>query len=331
MIRTRVCDLFGIDVPILNAPMASAAGGELAAAVSAAGGLGFIGAMGHDAAWLRLQIRLVRERTDKPFGVGYISHRLPQLPDLYEVAIEERVPVIAHSFADPAPFMAAARGAGVKVIAQVQNVAGAREAARAGVDAIVAQGAEAGGHTGFVSVLSLVPDVVATVAPLPVIAAGGIASGETLAAAFMLGAEGAWLGTAFLASPESMYSANKKQRIIEISAADTVLTRVFDLGRGEPWPEHIAARAARNAFVDKWEGREDQIRADRQEAGAELAAGVSTDDVTTAPVWAGTGVGQVVDRASASEVVRRIAAQAEDVMRERSRALLARPIGAQTT
>jgi nitronate monooxygenase len=331
MIRTRVCDLFGIDVPILNAPMASAAGGELAAAVSAAGGLGFIGAMGHDAAWLRLQIRLVRERTDKPFGVGYISHRLPQLPDLYEVAIEERVPVIAHSFADPAPFMAAARGAGVKVIAQVQNVAGAREAARAGVDAIVAQGAEAGGHTGFVSVLSLVPDVVATVAPLPVIAAGGIASGETLAAAFMLGAEGAWLGTAFLASPESMYSANKKQRIIEISAADTVLTRVFDLGRGEPWPEHIAARAARNAFVDKWEGREDQIRADRQEAGAELAAGVSTDDVTTAPVWAGTAVGQVVDRASASEVVRRIAAQAEDVMRERSRALLARPIGAQTT
>jgi len=322
MIRTRVCHVLGIDVPILNAPMASAAGGELAAAVSAAGGLGFIGAMGHDAAWLRAQIRLVRERTDKPFGVGFISYRLPQLRELFEVAIDERVPVIAHSFADPAPYMAAAQRAGVKVIAQVQNVAGAFEAARAGVDAIVAQGAEAGGHTGFTSVLSLVPDVVAAVAPLPVIAAGGIASGETLAAAFMLGADGAWLGTAFLASPESLYSANKKQRILEISAEDTVLTRVFDLGKGEPWPEHIAARAARNAFVERWHGREDQIRADRREAGAELAAGVSADDVTTAPVWAGTGVGQVVDRASASEIVRRIAARAEAVLNERSHALL---------
>jgi nitronate monooxygenase len=315
MIRTRLCDVFGIDVPILNAPMASAAGGELAAAVSAAGGLGFIGAMGHDAGWLRTQIRLVRERTGKPFGVGYISYRLPQQPELFEVAIDERVPVIAHSFADPAPYMAAARRAGVKVIAQVQNVAGALEAARAGVDAVVAQGAEAGGHTGFISVLSLVPDVVAAVAPLPVIAAGGIASGETLAAAFMLGADGAWLGTAFLASPESMYSANKKQRILEISASDTVLTRVFDLAKGEPWPEHIAGRAARNAFVEKWQGHEDELKTDRREAGAELAAGVSADEVATAPVWAGTGVGQVVDRASASEVVRRIAARAEEVLR----------------
>jgi nitronate monooxygenase len=323
MIRTRVCDLFGIDVPILNAPMASAAGGELAAAVSAAGGLGFIGAMGHDAAWLRAQIRLVRERTDKPFGVGFISYRLPQLPELFAVAVDERVPVIAHSFADPAPYMAAARRVGVKVIAQVQNVAGALEAARAGVDAIVAQGAEAGGHTGFTSVLSLVPDVVPAVAPLPVIAAGGIAGGDTLAAAFMLGAEGAWLGTAFLASPESLYSESKKRRILEISAADTVLTRVFDLAKGEPWPEHIAGRAARNAFVERWHGREDAIRADRREAAAELAAVASAEDVATAPVWAGTGVGAVVDRASASEIVRRIAARAEEIVRERSHTLLA--------
>ena len=170
----------------------------------------------------------------------------------------------------------------------------------------------------------MVPDVVAAVAPLPVIAAGGIASGETLAAAFMLGAEGAWLGTAFLASPESLYSENKKRRILEISAADTVLTRVFDLAKGEPWPDHIAGRAARNTFVDRWHGREDQIRADRRDAAAELAAAVNGDDVAGAPVWAGTGVGEVVDRASASDVVRRIAARAESVMRERTHALLAR-------
>jgi nitronate monooxygenase len=323
MIHTRICDVFGIEIPILNAPMASAAGGELAAAVSSAGGLGFIGAMGHDADWLRAQIRLVRERRDKPFGVGFISYRLPQLPELFAVAIDERVPVIAHSFADPAPYMPAAHRAGVKVISQAQNVAGAREAARAGVDAIVAQGAEAGGHTGFTSVLSLVPDVVAAVGPLPVIAAGGIASGETLAAALMLGAEGAWLGTAFLASPESMYSEKKKRRILEIAADDTVLTRVFDLAKGEPWPEHIAGRAARNAFVDRWHGREDEIRANRGEAGAELAAAIGADDVATVPVWAGTGVGHVVDRASASDVVHRIASRAEQVMRERVRLLVA--------
>ena len=151
--------------------------------------------------------------TDRPFGVGFISYRLPEQYALFEAAIDERVPVIAHSFADPAPYMSAAKRAGMKVIAQVQNVAGAIEAARAGVDAIVAQGAEAGGHTGSLSVMGLIPAVVAAIAPLPVIAAGGIASGETLAAAFMLGATGAWLGTAFLASPESLYSGNKKARI----------------------------------------------------------------------------------------------------------------------
>jgi nitronate monooxygenase len=322
MLHTRICSLFGISVPILNAPMASAAGGALAAAVSEAGGLGLIGAMGHDAGWLRDQIRLARERTNKPFGVGFITYRLPALHDLYDVALSERVAVVAHSFADPAPYVAAARAAGAKVISQVQTVEGALEAARAGVDAIVAQGSEAGGHTGYASTFSLVPDVVRSVESIPVIAAGGIADGRALAAALMLGAEGAWLGTAFLAAPESIYSDNKKRRILEVDGSQTVLSRVFDLAKGEPWPTGIAARAARNSFTEKWAAREGEVESDPREAGAELAGGLAADDVSTVPVWAGTGVGFVNDRSSTTEIVLRIAAETERTLRERTNDLL---------
>jgi len=148
MIQTRFTVLFGIEYPILNAPMAGAATAELAAAVSAAGGLGMIGASlsgGPD--WLREQIRLVRARTDRPFGVGFISSA-PDTDALMVVALEGRVAAIGHSFADPTPYVAPAHAAGVKVLAQVQTVAQAARAARAGVDVIAAQGSEAGGHTG---------------------------------------------------------------------------------------------------------------------------------------------------------------------------------------
>src|ERR1700686_2088111 len=112
MLHTRICDLFGIEKPIVSAPMAGAAGGELAAAVSEAGGLGFIAAMGHDAGWLKAQIRLVRERTSRPFGVGFVTHWLPEMPELYEGALRERGPGISHSFIDPSPHMPAALAPG---------------------------------------------------------------------------------------------------------------------------------------------------------------------------------------------------------------------------
>lgn len=324
MLHTRICDLFGIEKPIVSAPMAGGAGGELAAAVSEAGGLGFIAAMGHDAGWLKAQIRLVRERTSRPFGVGFITHWLPEMSELYEVALSERVPVISHSFVDPSPYMPAALAAGAKVICQVQSVEAALCAAAAGVDAIVAQGTEAGGHTGTISVMTLVPQVASAVAPLPVIAAGGIADGRALAAALMLGAEGVWVGTAFLASPESLYSQNQKRRILEMSSADTVLTRVFDIARGNPWPARIAGRAARNAFSDRWHGREAELEAVAAEAVAELDAAVRGDDVSRRPVWAGEGVGLVSSTRSAGDVVRGIVDEAERVMRQRSQHL-ARP------
>ena len=203
MLHTRLCDVLGVEHPILNAPMAGSATAALAAAVSAAGGFGLIGGTtAGGAAWLRAQIRAVRERTTRPFGVGFISS-YPGLDDLVQVALQERVAAISHSFADPTPYVAAAHAAGVKVLVQVQSVAQAVRAAHAGGDVIAAQGTEAGGHTGTTSAtLPLVPAVVDAVGAIPVVAAGGIADGRGLAAVLMLGADGVWLGTRFVASTE---------------------------------------------------------------------------------------------------------------------------------
>jgi nitronate monooxygenase len=324
MLRTRICDLLGIETPILNAPMGGgSAGGELAAAVSAAGGLGMIGGMSLGGAdWLRQQIRLVRERTDRPFGVGFISHRLPRSAELFDVAIEERVPVIAHSFADPAPYMARARDIGAKVLCQVRDVEGALEAARAGVDVIVAQGSEAGGHTGRISTLPLIPLVVDAVAPLPAIGAGGIGDGRGLAAALMLGAEGAWLGTAFLTSPESGYSPAQKQRVLEIGPKDTVLSESFDIFGKSSWPQGVAGRAARNEISERWHGREDELRGQLDAVRTQYEEAIRRGDLSVDPVWAGESAGMVTRSEPAGETVRRIAAEAERVIAERARFVL---------
>lgn len=318
MLRTRLCDLLGIELPLLNAPMGGAATGELAAAVSAAGGLGLIGGSSvADPDWLRAQIRLVRERTDKPFGVGFITHRLSNMPGLYEVALAERVPVIAHSFADPGPYMAAARQAGCTVLCQVRDVDGALEAARAGVDVVVAQGTEAGGHTGGVATLPLVPQIVDAVAPIPVIAAGGIADGRGLAAALMLGADGAWLGTAFLASPESAYRPGQKARVLSLASNETVLTEVFDIVRKSTWPRDVVARAARNSFTDRWQGREEELRRARDTVAPDAMRATEADDNTVAVVWAGQAAGMVHRVEPAGDVVRRVIAEAEQALRAR--------------
>src|SRR4051794_17991500 len=228
VLRTPICDLLGIIHPIINAPMAGTAGAALAAAVSEAGGFGMIGGSGGDPQWLREQIRAVRERTDRPFGVGFISS-FPGLDDLVAVAREERVAAIGHSFADPTPYVARAHAAGIMVFAQVQSVAQAGVAARAGVDLISAQGTEAGGHTGYSGTLPLVPAVIDQAGDIPVVAAGGIADGRGLAAVLMLGAAGAWIGTRFVASVEGSIAEWVKERVVQSGTDDTVLTHAYDL------------------------------------------------------------------------------------------------------
>jgi nitronate monooxygenase len=323
MLHTRLCDLFDIEHPVLNAPMGGGdAPAELAAAVSEAGGLGLIGGTtAGGTEWLTGQIRRARELTDRPFGVGLISH-LPGTAKLMRAALDEGVRVIAHSFADPAPFVEAAHDAGAIVLCQVRTLDGARRAAAAGVDVVTAQGTEAGGHTGRVSTFPLVPAVVDAVAPLPVVAAGGIADGRGIAAALMLGAEGVWIGTRFLGTDECGVSDAYKARVVAATADDTSLTDVFDIARGMPWPEGVSGRAIRNQFVDRWEGREAELRKWADTHRDEyLALGPETETQERA-IWAGEAASFVTAIESASDVVRALVTEAAEVLQGRALTLL---------
>ncbi len=316
MLHTRICDLLGIEHPILNAPMAGTANAALAAAVSEAGGLGIIGGSNGDGEWLRGQIRAVRERTNKPFGVGFISSA-PGLAELTAVATAERVPVIGHSFADPTPYVAEIHAAGLLMIAQVQTVALARTATAAGVDIIVAQGTEAGGHTGYSGTLPLVPAVVDVAGGIPVIAAGGIADGRGLAAVFMLGAEGAWLGSRFVASVEAEGGSWVKERVVAAGTDDTVLTRAYDIVTQAPFPPGIGDRVVRNDYTDTWHGRDDELPARRPELHAQLVRAAKEGDGRIAPTRAGNAAGLIHAVQPAGEIVRTIIAEAERILRER--------------
>lgn len=322
MLHTPLCDLLGIEHPILSAPMAGAAGAELAAAVSQAGGFGLIGGTtpgGQN--WLRAQIRACRERTNRPFGVGFIASA-PGVEALVQVALEERVAAIAWSFADPTAYVPPAHAAGIKVLVQVQTVAQAVIAARAGADVIAAQGTEAGGHTGYCGTLALVPAIVDVAGSIPVVAAGGIGDGRGLAAVLLLGAQGAWIGTRFVASREALGAPWIKQRVVEAGADDALLTRVYDLATSAPFPQGIADRVLRNDFTARWHGHEEEVETRRETLSAQIAAATASDDVRTAPARAGNAAGLIQELAPAGEIVRRLAGDAERILRDRPATLL---------
>lgn len=322
MIHTPLCDLLGIDHPLLNAPMGGTAAADLAAAVSAAGGFGMIGGTSRGGAdWLREQIRGVRARTDRPFGIGFISS-FPGTHDLVQVALDERVAAINHSFADPAPYVAAAHAKGVRIFAQVQTVAHAVQAARAGVDLIIAQGTEGGDHTGTLGTLALVPAVVDAVGEVPVVAAGGIADGRGLAAVLLFGAVGGWLGTRFVASHEWGGRAWEQRAVIAASADDTVRTTAFDRVRRAPFPDGIADRVVRNAFTDAWHGREAEIDARREELARAVETAARNGDASMVDVSAGVAVGLIGSLEPAAAIVRGIVSETEHVLRARAGSLL---------
>lgn len=322
-LHTRLCDRFGIEHPIINAPMGGGdAPAELAAAVANAGGLGLIGGTTIGGGpWLVAQICKARELTDRPFGVGIISH-FPNAAELMTIALDEGVRVIAHSFADPAPFVGPAHDAGAQILCQVRTVADARRAAAAGVDVVTAQGTEAGGHTGRISTLPLVPAVVDAVAPIPVVAAGGIADGRGIAAALMLGAEGVWLGTRFIATVESGVSDAYRARVVAASADETVLTDTFDLALGRPWPDGVSGRAVANRFSARWDGRQDELRQWTDAQRDEYRALPSESDVEEQPVWAGEGMSLVHAVESVGALVARLVEEATQVLAARPTAIL---------
>ncbi|MDY4014519.1 nitronate monooxygenase [Parafannyhessea umbonata] len=222
MIRTPICELLGIEKPLFQGGMAWIADASLAAAVSEAGGLGIISAMNAGPDWAREQIRDVRTRTQRPFGVN-VMLQSPFAAEVADVVAEERVPVVVTGAGNPSKYLRAWKAAGVKVIPVVSSVALARLLERAGADAIVAEGGESGGHVGDLSTMVLVPQVVDAV-KVPVLAAGGIADGRQVAAALMLGAQGVQVGTRFLVATECTVSQEYKDRVIKAKDLSTIVT-----------------------------------------------------------------------------------------------------------
>ena len=231
MLRTRFTDQLGLDYPVMNAPMSNHSGGQLAAAVSEAGSLGtFGGTNDFGPEWLREQIAHVRSATDRPFGVGFITQLIEYNTVNIEIALEERVPVFIFSFADPDPWVGRAKDTGAVTICQVQSLDLVRQAVDDGADILMAQGNEAGGHTGETNLLPLLVGLVERYPDIPVLAAGGITSGRALAGAIAAGAEGASLGTAFLATPEAVEVPDTfKEQVVQSDGQDTVFTRLYDL------------------------------------------------------------------------------------------------------
>jgi nitronate monooxygenase len=311
-IETPLTRLLGIQHPILLAPMGSAAGGRLAAAVSHAGGLGMLGSGYASETAIR---RELAEAGNAPVGVGFILWALDSNPAALDVALEARPAAIMLSFGDPAPYAARIKAAGCRIICQVQTLQQAREAAAVGADVIIAQGRDAGGHSGTTrGTIGLVPAVVDAVAPIPVVAAGGIADGRGLAAALALGAAGVSMGTRFTATRESLWDQAMKDKAVASGGDQTAQTRVFDIVRGAAWPAIYPGRALRNDFFARWHGREDTLLQEQKQVEASYLA-TAADDLAQRVVWAGESVDLVRDIPSAREVIERIVDQAASVLR----------------
>lgn len=310
-IETALTRLLGIQHPILLAPMGSAAGGKLAAAVTHAGGLGMLGSGYASEAAIR---RELAEAGNARVGIGFILWALDKNPAALDVALDAKPAAVMLSFGDPSPYTARIKAAGCRIICQVQTLEQARQAAAAGADVIIAQGRDAGGHSGMTrGTIGLVPAVVDAVGSIPVVAAGGIADGRGLAAALSLGAAGVSMGTRFTATRESLWDQAMKEKAVASGGDQTAQTRVFDIVRAAPWPALYPGRALRNEFFDQWHGREEALERQQKEAeGAYLAA--PTDDFGRRVVWAGESVDLVRDIPSARDVIERIVDQAASVL-----------------
>jgi nitronate monooxygenase len=316
IIETALTRLLGIEHPILLAPMGSAAGGRLAAAVTNAGGLGLIGSGYASTTAIRQELA---EAGNARVGIGFILWALERNPAALDVALDARPAAVMLSFGDPTLFTGRIKDAGCKIICQVQTLAQAKEAAEAGADIIIAQGRDAGGHSGTTrGTIGLVPAVVDAVAPIPVVAAGGIADGRGLAAALALGAAGISMGTRFTASRESLWDERMKAAALAAGGDQTMQTRVFDIVRGAPWPAIYPGRALRNAFSTEWHGREDDLAA-RQAEVEQAYLATAPDDFTKRAVWAGESVDLVNDIPAAAEIIERIVAQAADTLKQGAR------------
>lgn len=306
--KTEITELLGIEYPIIQGGMAWVAEHHLAATVSNAGGLGLIGAASAPAEWVRQQVQEAKKLTDKPFGVN-IMLMSPYADDVAKVIVEEGVQVVTTGAGSPEKYMKMWKEAGVKVIPVVASVALAKRMERCGADAVVAEGCESGGHVGETTTMALVPQVADAVS-IPVIAAGGIADGRGVAAAFMLGAKGVQLGTRFVVTEEAVVHENYKERILKAKDIDT---RVTGKSAGHP------VRALRNEMTKKY------LALENSGATAEelelltlggLRKAVVEGDVKNGSVMAGQIAGLIKEKMTCKEVIEKLVQEAEGRFRE---------------
>jgi nitronate monooxygenase len=336
-LRTRLCELLGIELPIVGAGTGTIATARLAAAVTNAGGFGMTGAAGERPDQVIARVREIRALTRGPVGVNVILELQP--PEAIAAILAEGIDVLATGFGDPGPWVAPAHAAGTRVFHRCETPAEARRAAQAGVDVVIAQGADSGGHTGTVPTLALVPQVVDAAGGTIVLAAGGIADGRGLLAALALGAEGVLVGTRLVASEESGAHELYKRRIVEADADDSIVTDIFEIG----WPGR-PERVLRNATTEAW-AREPEPRARPSTRPPEVIARRPLPDgeleiprffvdtpnagdvgaVGEMALYAGPGAGLVRELLPAGEIVRRLAAEAEAAFEALAAALVASP------
>jgi nitronate monooxygenase len=323
-IRTRLTETLGITVPILSAPMGFVAGGKLAAAVTAAGGLGVIGGGYGDSDWLDREFAAA---ANARVGCGFITWSLAKQPELLARVLAHAPAVLMLSFGDPAPFAQAIRAAGSRLICQVQTIAHTRAALDCGAEIIVAQGSEAGGHGATRATLTLVPevaDLLARESPTTLlVAAGGIADGRGLAASLMLGADGVMLGSRLWASPECLVHPNHQRVALAAGGDSTIRQTAADIARGFDWPKEFSGRVLNTAFVSRWHGHEAEHRAVAEAARPAYLAAVAEGRTEESGVFVGEAIGLMRDVSPVDEILTRVTREAEALLRERGPALVA--------
>ncbi len=306
MLRTAICDLLGIEHPIIQGGMAHIATAELVSAVSNAGGLGIIGCGYYQAEWVRQQIRLTKQKTTKPFGIN-VPLTSPYVKEVIEVILQEGVPIITTGTASPRPYIHRFKQAGMKIMPVVGTVAAAKHMEEAGVDAVVAEGMESGGHIGEVTTITLVPQVVDAV-KIPVVAAGGFADGRGLAAALALGAQGIQMGTRFVCSTECIAHLNYKQKILE---ADDRATTVTGQTTGLP------LRALKNSLTEQYAALE-KAGINKEELDlfgqGRMHLGLIEGDTDEGSLLAGQIAGMIKDIKPVKAIIDETMAQAEKII-----------------
>jgi enoyl-[acyl-carrier protein] reductase II len=313
-LHTPICDKLGIEYPIFLAGMGGVSLSKLVAAVSNAGGLGLMGAATLDPETLREEIRKTRELTDKPFAVDLLAPDPEMIRPHMKVVFEEDVKIFVAGLAVPEEFIKEMHERDMLVMVMCGRVRHAQKSVAAGADIVAAQGTEAGGHTGEIGALALIPQVVDAV-NVPVIAAGGMADGRGLVAALALGAEGAIFGTRFIATPEAQAAPGYRDAIVRSTEADTMRTRAYT-GK--------TARTIKTAYAEEWETRADEIQPFPMQAITSMQNQVmdypgltESFDATRTFMPAGQGAGMIRDIRPAADVVRDIVREAEAVIEER--------------